>query len=218
MYRKHKKSAADVGEKITLRDCFIERTRNWFWIILILLFGSIVYAVVTSSSRGPVYSAVEQPILQGGQLQNVALTRCPYCPGILDVRGRCNSRECPIYSPNWGKTSTFSGSISVKGIPVQRVLIRELALEVGASQGKASVVIQAVYTGGNAEKAGLKVGDRIVRFNGRNIINIKQFKSTVARAKPESNVKIQVIRNEKKIKSSVMIGEGEMEGVTVPKQ
>ncbi|MHC4085592.1 MAG: PDZ domain-containing protein [Planctomycetota bacterium] len=208
----------NAGNKIIQTDCFIERIRNWFWIILILLFGGIVYAVVTSSSRGPVYSAVEQPILQGGQLQNVVLTRCPYCPGILDARGRCNSRDCPIYSPNWGKTSIIPGNISVKGIPVQCVLIRELALEAGASQGKGSVVIQAVYAGGNAGKAGLKVGDRIVRFNGRNIKNVKQFKSTVARAKPEAYVKMQVIRNEKKIKSSVMIGEGEMEGVTVPKQ
>ena len=105
---------------------------------------------------------------------------------------------------------------ALEGIPVKHVLIKELALEVGASQGKASVVIQAVYAGGNAEKAGLKVGDRIVRFNGRNIKNVKQFKLTVTRAKPEANVKIQVIRNEKKINSSVMIGEGEMEGVTIP--
>ena len=216
MYHTQKKSAVNAGNKTIQTDCFIERTRNWFWIIIILLFGSIVYAVVTSSAQVPVYSAVEQSIPQGGQLQNVALTRCPYCPGFLDARGRCNSRGCPIYSPNWGKTSITPRSISVRGIPVKSVLIKELALEAGASHGKGSVVIQAVYAGGNAEKAGLKVGDRIVRFNGRNIKNVKQFKSTVTRAKPEANVKIQVIRNEKKIKSSVMIGEGEMEGVTVP--
>jgi membrane-associated protease RseP (regulator of RpoE activity) len=216
MYRKHKKSVADVGEKTAPRDCFIERTRNWFWTIVIFLFGAIIYSIVTSSGQGPVYSAVEQSVPRGGRLQNVALIRCPYCPGFLDAMGRCNSRGCPIYSTNWGKTSTSPGSISVRGIPVQRVLIRELALEVGASQGKTSVVIQSVYVGGNAEKAGLCVGDRIVRFNGHNIKNIKQFKSIVARAKPEMSVKIQVVRNEKKIRSSVMIGEGEMEGVTLP--
>jgi S1-C subfamily serine protease len=96
------------------------------------------------------------------------------------------------------------------------LLIKELALEVGASQGKGSVIIQSVYVGGNAEEAGLRVGDRIVRFNGRNIKNVKQFESTVARAKPEANVKIQVIRDNKKIESIVIIGEGEMEGVTLP--
>jgi S1-C subfamily serine protease len=121
-----------------------------------------------------------------------------------------------MYSPNWPKNSTTPRSISVRGIPVKHLLIKELALEVGASQGKGSVIIQSVYVGGNAEKAGLRVGDRIVRFNGRNIKNVKQFKSTVTRAKPEANVKIQVIRNKKKIKSIVIIGEGEMEGVTLP--
>ena len=67
------------------------------------------------------------------------------------------------------------------------------------------------------EKAGLKVEDKIVRFNGRNIQNVKQFNTTVLRAKPETPVKIQVIRNKKKIKSKVMVGEGEMEGVTLPR-
>ena len=78
------------------------------------------------------------------------------------------------------------------------------------------MIIQSVYVGGNAEKAGLRAGDRIVRFNGRNIKSVKQFKSTVTRAKPEANVKIQVVRNNKEIKSIVIIGEGEMEGVTLP--
>jgi membrane-associated protease RseP (regulator of RpoE activity) len=218
MYHTHKTTAANLGEKITPMDCFVERTRNWFWTIIIFVFGAIIYAIVTSSGQGPVYSAAEQSISQGGQFQNTASTICPYCSGFLDSQGRCNVRGCPIYGPNWGKNSITPRGISVRGIPVKRVLIKELALEAGASQGKASVVIQAVYAGGNAEKAGLKVGDRIVRFNGRNIKNIKQFKSTVTRAKPEATVKIQVIRNEKKIKSSVMIGEGEMEGVSVPKK
>ncbi len=211
MYHTNKKSAANVGEKIRPTDCFVERTRSWSWTIIVFVFGTVVYAIVTSSGQGPVHSTVEQSIPQGAQLQNTALTRCHYCPGFLDTGGRCNIRGCPIYSPNWGKTSTSPASI-----PVKRVLIKELALEVGASQGKGSVVIQAVYGGGNAKKAGLRTGDRIVRFNGRNIKNVKQFKSIVTRAKPEANVKIQVIRNKKKIKSSVMIGEGEMAGVTVP--
>jgi len=107
-------------------------------------------------------------------------------------------------------------ALTVGSIPIKRVLIKELALEVGASQGKGSVIIQAIYAGGNAEKAGLKVGDRIVQFNGRNIKNVKQFESVVARAKPETDVKIRVFRNEKKIKLIVFIGEGEMEGATVP--
>jgi len=217
MYHAQKRSGMSVGEKITPTDCFVERTKNWLWTIIIFVFGTIIYAIVTSSGREPAYSAAGRPFPQGGQFQNTALTRCPYCPGFLDSQGRCYVRECPIYSPNWGKTSTPPRGISLRGIPVKHLLIKELALEVGASQGKGSVIIQSVYVGGNAEKAGLQTGDRICRFNGRKVNSVKQFKSVVARAKPESAVRIQVIRNGDKIKSSVCIGEGEMEGVALPK-
>jgi predicted metalloprotease with PDZ domain len=210
MYHAHKKSGTSIGEKITQTDCFVEKTKSWFWIIIILVFVSVVYMIVTSSAQEPVYSTTRQPFPQGGQFQTIALTQCPYCPGFLDARGRCNVRDCPIYSLNWGKTST---SVSV---PVRRVLVKELALEVNASQGKGSVIIQSVYPGGNAEKAGLQVGDKIVRFNGRKVKNVKQFESIVARAKPESQVKIKIIQNNEEIKAAVMISEGEMGGVIVP--
>ena len=73
-----------------------------------------------------------------------------------------------------------------------------------------------IYIGGNGEKAGLRAGDRIGRFNDRRVKDVEQFQSLVAQAKPESNVKIQVTRDQKNIKTTVMIGEGEMEGVTRP--
>lgn len=211
MHQAHKNSGTSVGEKITPMDCFVEKTRNWFWIIIVV-FGAIIYAIVTSSGQGAAYSTAGRSFPQGGQFQNTALTQCPYCPGLLDSEGRCNVRECPIYSPNWGKPATSND------IPVRTVLIKELALEVGASQGKGSVIIQSVYPGGNVEKTGLQVGDRILRFNGRKVKDVKQFQSIVTRAKPESQVKIKIVRDNEKIKTTAMIGEGEMEGVTVPKR
>lgn len=210
MYHTQKKSSANAANKKIQTDCFVEKTRNWFWVIIILLFGSIVYAVVKSSVQEPVHSTTGQLSLQGGQFQTIALTQCPYCPGFLDSQGRCNVRECPLYSPNRGKTSTSAS------VPIRRILIKELALEVGASQGKGSVIIQSVYVGGNAEKAGLRIGDKIVRFNGRKVKDVNQFRSVVTRAKPESKVTVKVIRDGEELKEFVMIGEGEMEGVTVP--
>jgi hypothetical protein len=222
MYHSQKKSSANPDNKTikaTPKDCFIEKIRNLFWITIIFIFCAGIFIIITLAEQAqPVYTNAAVSIPQGGQFQTIALSYCPYCPGILDAQGRCNSRGCPIYSPNWEKTLTPPGKITTVGnIPVKHVLIKEMAMEVAALEGKSSVIIQSVYVGGNAEKAGLKSGDRIVRFNGRNIKNVKHFNSTVLRAKPEASVNIHVIRNNEKIKSSVMIGEGEMEGVTIPR-
>lgn len=211
MYRIHKKTEPGADETVLIKDCFVEKIKNWIWITVIIIVAATVYAIVTSSGQEPVYSSTGLSFPQGGRFQNAALKRCPYCPGFLDAQGRCNVRECPIYSLNWGKPANW------QGIPVKHVLIKELALEVGASEGKGTVVIHSVYGGGNGEKAGLQAGDMICRFNGRKVKSVKQFKSIIARAKPESNIRIQVVRNGEKIKSVVMIGEGEMERVTLPK-
>jgi membrane-associated protease RseP (regulator of RpoE activity) len=212
MYHTPEQSVENTDNKIIHGDCFIERTRSWFWVIIIVLFGSIVYAAVTSSAQKSAHSADGQSSPKGGRFQAVALTRCPYCPGFLDTQGRCNVRGCPLYSPNRGRTSASAG------VPVRRVLIKELALEVGASQGKGSVIIQSVYFGGNAAKAGLRIGDKIVRFNGRKVKDVNQFRVIVTRAKPESNVAVKVIRDGRTIKEFVAIGQGRMEGVTIPRR
>ena len=210
MYRMHKKSGVGKDQKLQPQDCIAAQTKYWFWILAVLVAGSVIYAITASYGQGAVYSSIAESFPQGGQLQTIALTKCPYCPGFLDTQGRCNMKDCTLYSPNWGKPS------NTEGIPVKKVLVKELALEVAASQGKSSVIIQSVYIGGNAEKAGLKAGDRIIRFNGRKVKNVKQFQSVVARARPESNVKIEVIGDGEKVKGTVMVGEGEMEGATPP--
>jgi len=206
MYRTHKKAETRASGTILPRDCFAEKTKSWLWIIIIIVVGAIVYAIVTSSGQEPVYSSTGESLPQGGQFRNAPLTPCPYCPGFLGAQERYHVRECPLYSPNWGESSNW------QGIPVKQVLIKELALEVGALEGKGSVIIHSVYGGGNGEKAGLQAGDRIYRFNGRKVNSVKQFQSIVARAKLESDVKIQIIRNQKKLKSVVRIGEGKWKG------
>ena len=210
MHPMHKKAEARAGETVSPKDCFANRVKSWFWIIGIIVVGAIVCTIITFSGENPVYSSTGQSFSQGGQFENVALTRCPYCSGLLDAQGRCNVRGCPIYSPNWGQSSSF------QNIPLKQVLIKKLALEVSALEDNGSVTICSLYGSGRGEKAGLRVADRIRRFNGRRVKNIKQFQSIVAKAKPESDVKIQVIRNERKIELVVRIGEGQMEGVTIP--
>lgn len=252
MYRLRRKFRADIKEPLPLDECFATETKYWFWISAVLIAGAVIYAITTSYSQRTVYSSVATSFPQGGQLQTIASTKCPYCSvgvldaqgrcnvircpvyssnwgnnlpvgkvvvtrcprcakGILDARGRCNQKGCPLYSPDWGKTITNSNKI-----PVKQILIKELALIVAASEGKGTVIAQSVYINGNAEKAGLKTGDRIIRFNGRKVKSVKQFQSVVALASPETNVKIEVNRNGEKVKSIIMVGEGEMEGAIPP--
>ncbi len=201
-----KKTDAEIDNEARPMNCFAEKIRNWIWVTTILVIGVIAYVIITSRANGPTFSTTKQSIPQGGQFSTVALTRCPYCPGFLDATGRCNIVDCPIYSANWGKPPTPNN------IPVKSVLIKELALEVGASDGKGSVIIHAVYPGSDAEKAGLQIGDSILRFNGRRAKSVKQFQTIVTRAKPNALLKIKILRGNKKIKTSVMIGEGNIAG------
>lgn len=315
---------ADIGKP---EECFGAQVKYWFWIMFVMVVGTIIFAILNLRSPGAPYSSVAVSAPQGGQLQPIAWTRCPSCPqGQLDAQGRCNVSNCPQYRPGWrgqvpvgqnvawapcrrcvggqlnaqgrcnqrgcvlyggtglrggqpqaggwarqcpncvqgaldpqgrcnvsgcllyrpgrsrqvptGQAIAFTpcprctgGQLDVNGrcnqkgcvlygvgkmIPVKVQLVKELALTIGASQGKNTVIIQAVYGSGNADKAGLKVGDRITRFNGRKITSVKQFQATVARAAPEAMVKIEVFRLEKKQTFKVMVGEGEMEGAVIP--
>lgn len=192
-------------------DCFAEQMKMWIWVFGAIIVFLIGFSVLNLSHRKGLPVAAGGP--SGGQVQaqQVAVSFCPYCSGLLDGQGRCNVLECPVYSPNWGRPAALQTEN-----PVQRVLLKKLAIEVGLSPKKGSVDVCSVYGGGWAAKGGLNVGDMIVRFNGRRVKDITQFKKLVAGVRPESKVNMHIVRNGKRMKLSVMIGEGEMEGVTMP--
>lgn len=105
MYRMHKKSRVGKDRNLQLQDCIAVQTKYWFWILAVLVAGSVIYAITASYGQRTVYSSIAESYPQGGQLQTIASTKCPYCSGFLDAQGRCNMRGCLIYSPNWGKPS-----------------------------------------------------------------------------------------------------------------
>ena len=210
MYRSPKKEETNAGEAQGVKECYATKVGKRLMVLGVIVIGAFVFGFVSSPDPGPVYSSVDISVPRGGQFQSIAFEKCPYCPGLVDSQGRCNFLECPIYSSNFGKSPPSNN------IPVKKRQIKEMALEVIASQGKGSVVVFCVYAGGNGDKAGLKAGDRFWRFNGHKVKNIKQFQSVVTRARPESKIKIQVIRGEEKINMVIMLGEGEMEGAIIP--
>ncbi len=92
----------------------------------------------------------------------------------------------------------------VIGVSIQNVT-RELAGQFGLTDNRGALIAQ-VNRDSPAEKAGLKAGDVIVRFNGRGVADTSQLRNFVAASKPGSKASIVVVRNGKEESVTVTIG------------
>lgn len=68
------------------------------------------------------------------------------------------------------------------------------------------VLVADVTAGGPAEQAGIKRGDIIVDFNGKEINEVTELTSTVAQMAPNSQADVKVLREGKETKFNVKIG------------
>lgn len=91
------------------------------------------------------------------------------------------------------------------GISIQNVT-RELAEQFRLPGNKGALISQ-VNRDSPAEKAGLKAGDVIVRFNGRGVSDAGQLRNLVAASAPGARASVAVIRNGKEESLTVTIGE-----------
>ncbi len=66
--------------------------------------------------------------------------------------------------------------------------------------------ISEVYPGTPAEKAGLKQGDLVLKFDGQDITTFKQLSSLVGDKAPGDKVKLQIKRGEETLDIEVVIG------------
>lgn len=213
-YTVHKKLETKSKKTTVPEECYARRAKVWLWLLGVLVTGISIYVVVVFSEQNRKKFSAPNSSSHGSAVhaQPVALAQCPYCPGHLDAQGQGDVKRCPIYSPDWGKNSKRQDTGQTP------VAIKELALEVLDGKGMRGVIIHAVYPGGNADKAGLREEDMISRFNGHKVKTIEDLQMFVVRAKPEAMVKVRIVRNGGKWEPdfAVMIGEGEMEGATVP--
>ena len=93
------------------------------------------------------------------------------------------------------------------------VLIQEISKEIADSLGMKSVkgaLVSSATEGGPAQKAGVKTGDVILKFNGIDIDTMKQLPKVVAGTPVGKSVPLVILRNGKKITLNVVLGELEL--------
>ena len=93
------------------------------------------------------------------------------------------------------------------------VLIQEISKEIADSLGMKSVkgaLVSSATEGGPAQKAGVKTGDVIIKFNGIDIDTMKELPKVVAGTPVGKSVPLVILRNGKTITLNVVLGELEL--------
>jgi serine protease Do len=91
------------------------------------------------------------------------------------------------------------------GLAVQR-LTPEIADSLGLSQAQGALVTETT-SGGPADRAGLKPGDVIVAFDGKDIKDTSDLPLQVARTTPGKMVPVKILRESKKDTLTLTVGE-----------
>jgi serine protease Do len=91
------------------------------------------------------------------------------------------------------------------GVLIQKVT-PEIADSLGMDRGRGALVAN-VSKDGPAEKAGVKVGDVIIEFDGKEIKDSGDLPIVVARTPVDRKVRMKVLRDKKELQLTVSVGE-----------
>lgn len=93
------------------------------------------------------------------------------------------------------------------GVVIQE-MTKDLAKQFGLSEAK-GVLVSQVNKDSAADKAGIKVGDVITRYDGHDVQNVRHLRDLVAATSPGTAAKIEVMRNGKEETLTATIGKQE---------
>ncbi|HEY9174274.1 MAG TPA: DegQ family serine endoprotease [Verrucomicrobiae bacterium] len=162
-------------------------------------------------------------------------TDAPINPGnsggaLVDVEGRLVGINTAIFSRSGGN----NGIGFAVPINLARFVMERLVTDGKVTRGFLGVVIQPVTPdlakafdlkdatgalvgqvneGSPADKAGLKEGDVVVRYNGKQVNDSRHLRLMVAQTPPDTEVKLEVIRDGKTRNVTVKLGELPKEGL-----
>ncbi len=137
-------------------------------------------------------------------------------------------KRVPVTLLRDGKTLRFSLQVSdpkefmtpysppavTAAAQARSVTLRKLGMAV--SDGPMGIVIAAAYKNSHAARGGLMTGDIVNAFDRKRVATVADLQKLVTLAPPEVKVPIRVVRAGGVRKFSVMVGEGEMDGVIIP--
>ncbi|MCM3904064.1 MAG: DegQ family serine endoprotease [Pyrinomonadaceae bacterium] len=93
----------------------------------------------------------------------------------------------------------------VLGLTVQAVT-SDIAASLGLKDTNA-VIVSSVQPGSSAERAGLKQGDVITRFNGAAVVDTNSFRNRVASTQPNTSIALTVLRDGREQEVRATLGE-----------
>uniref|UniRef100_A0A7V3VTD1 DegQ family serine endoprotease n=1 Tax=candidate division WOR-3 bacterium TaxID=2052148 RepID=A0A7V3VTD1_UNCW3 len=186
------------------------------------LEGTVTVGVISAKGRSNI------PLSEGPDLQNFLQTDAAINPGnsggpLLNLQGE-------VIGINTAITSTSGGNIGIGfAIPINlaKNVIEELkskgrvirgylgvyleditedikeAMNLPSSNG---VLVNEVIPNSPADKAGLKDGDVIIEYDGKEVTDVQSFRIMVSSTSPGRIVKVKLLRNGKEMELKVKIG------------
>jgi predicted metalloprotease with PDZ domain len=129
-------------------------------------------------------------------------------PGALDAPSRIFP-EPPARAPRPGAAPRIPGLVFEQrkyvGVYCDE-LSSELALHFGVKEGT-GLIVSRLSEGEPAEKAGLKVGDVIVRVDGKRVESVDQFIDVIQGREKGDKIKIEFLREKKPMSVEVEVAE-----------
>lgn len=187
------------------------------------LGGSVTAGIISARGRD----------IQAGPFDDFLQVDAPINRGnsggpLFDAEGRVIGINTAIYSPSGGSIGigfaipselaadiieqlkadglVQRGWLGVEFQPVNEAVAASLGLD-----GPHGALVAGVVEDGPAEKAGVRVGDVILRLDGEKLNDPKDLPRLVAKTKAGSRVELEVLRNGKTRNLDVKIGRSESE-------
>ena len=150
-------------------------------------------AINPGNSGGPLLN-------MDGKVIGINTAIVPYAQGMGFAIPVNKAKEIISDLVSYGRVKRGWLGVSVRDITPQ------MAKAYGVD-GTNGAMINDVFKGDPADKAGIKRGDVVVELNGTKIKNSSEFVQKVRTLAPNSTAKLQVVRKGKKLNFSVKLGE-----------